>query len=62
MKKIIILAALVLAGCNTPAGRQAEADNSDRVCIDGVSYIYMRNAYGSSVSPHLKADGKPYTC
>lgn len=62
MKKIIILAALALAACNSPQGRQAEADRSARVCIDGVSYIYMRNAYGSSVSPHLKPDGKPYTC
>jgi hypothetical protein len=62
MNKIIILAALVLTGCNTPENRQSDADDSKRVCIDGVSYIYMRNAYGSSVSPHLKPDGKPYTC
>ena len=62
MKKTIILVAMVLSGCNTPEGRQREADRSDRVCIDGVSYIYMRNAYGSSISPHLKVDGKPYTC
>jgi hypothetical protein len=62
MNKIIILAALALAGCNSPAGRQSDADNSGRVCVDGVSYIYMNNAYGASISPHLKVDGTPYTC
>lgn len=62
MKKIIIVAALALAACNTPQARQEEADQSDRVCIDGVSYIYMRDGKGSSISPHLKPDGKPHTC
>lgn len=63
MKKIIILAALALAACSSPQDRQERVDNkSSRVCIDGVSYIFMPNAYGGSISPHLKPDGRPYTC
>ena len=62
MKKLIIfLSVLVLAGCKgTP---QDVVDNRvKKICIDGVSYLYMPSGYGPSISPHLKADGTPYTC
>lgn len=64
MKKIIILAALSLAACHSsPQDRQNRVDDmSSRVCIDGVSYIYMPNSYGGSIAPHLKVDGRPHTC
>lgn len=62
MKKIIILAALALAACAAPPGQDRVDSRSQRVCIDGVSYIYMPNAYGGSIAPHLKPDGLPHTC
>lgn len=63
MKKFIALVALALAACNSPQDRQNRVDNrSSRVCVDGVSYIFMPNSYGGSISPHLKPDGKPHTC
>lgn len=61
MKKIAIVAALVLTGC-TQNGQGRVDGHSSRVCIDGVSYIYMPNSYGGSITPHLKVDGRPYTC
>lgn len=62
MKKLMILPLLaILSGC-MQNGQGRVDDKSSRVCIDGVSYIYMPNSYGGSISPHLKPDGKPYTC
>lgn len=55
----IILVAIMLSGC----GAQDYANDSDRVCIDGVQYIVMNpDTSMQALSPHLKPDGKPYLC
>lgn len=73
MKRLVILAAcLALAGCfeETPEDRAIDARRAQQnldslipACRDGVQYLVT--AYGGnglSATPHLKPDGKPYTC
>lgn len=62
MRKLILIPALLVAGCNTPEARQQRVTDAELMCRDGVEYIYMTNSYGGSMTAHLKPDGKPYTC
>jgi hypothetical protein len=58
---IAFLSALV-AGC-TPIPHTRVAGDHRFVCIDGVEYIDDASAVPAhNPTPHLKPDGKPYTC
>lgn len=71
MKKIVLIAAVLLAGCNDnrfssneqrTEAAQAIIDNAQKVCQDHVEYLSFPNAYGRTFTPHLQVDGKPFTC
>lgn len=55
MKKLVLVAALALVGCNNVQGA---VEDSDYVCKGGVEYFvyskYTGNGYSYSVVPHFK--------
>jgi hypothetical protein len=58
----ILALTLLLSACGQEA-QQSYAERTGRVCVDGVEYISFRT-YGVyyGITPHLKPDGRPYTC
>ena len=70
MKKLLILLAFLLAGCeatDTPKTEICEltetANSIKTVCIDGVKFIvYSGYRAGGGITQFLGADGKPVTC
>ena len=70
MRKVGFLAALLaLSACSQKviteeqlqANAQGTLDAFKIVCRDGVEYL-VSPWHSYAVSPHLKPDGKPYTC
>lgn len=67
-----IAIAPLLMSCTEAERQQVRADNQRseqqnmddlyRVCVDGVEYLSQNNFGGHTIVPHLKPDGKPYTC
>ena len=70
MKKILILLAFLLAGCEatdkpkTKICTLTETDNSIKtVCVDGVKFIvYLGYTAGGGITQFLGTDGKPVVC
>lgn len=71
MKKLVLFAVVLLAGCgdnrfSTPAERNQAAqdriDSAQVACYDHVQYLSFPNSYGRTYTAHLQVDGKPYTC
>lgn len=63
MKRTILLAALLLAGCQKFSDAW-ETGRSGYVlrCIDGSAYVLMTSERGLAITPHLGVDGKPKAC
>ena len=70
MKKLLILLALLLAGCEATDKPKAEicaltkeARDIEIVCIEGLKFIvYSGYKAGGGITQFLGADGKPVTC
>ena len=62
--RIISIAFLpALAGACVPVPHTRVEGMHRFVCIDGVEYLDdSTSPHGDNPTPHLKPDGKPYTC
>ncbi len=63
MKYIILMSALMLAGCGKFNDMvNTSFDGYVLRCIDGTTYVLMSSDKGLAITPHVGADGKPKTC
>ena len=68
MKKILILLALLLAGCEATDKPKTEICTLDRsaiiriMCVDGVKFVVYANLNQGGLAQFIGADGKPFTC
>lgn len=63
MKRFIVLAALLMAGCEDHHETKAQAGDWHRVCIEGVTYIGVNTYAGRLVlSPMLNRESKVIPC
>lgn len=72
MKKMILIAVILLTGCggdNRFSSKeerqeiaQGRAQDAEKVCIDHVEYLSFPNSYGRTYTAHLQVDGVPYPC
>lgn len=63
MKLIIVITALLLAGCGKFSDLVSTEVNGYVIrCIDGTKYVLMTSERGLAVTPHVGTDGKPKGC
>jgi len=63
----VCLFSFALSGCNGPENQSAGTSLSgkrhhEKICLDGVEYLYLQHGYGGYMAPHFKQDGSLYLC
>lgn len=61
-KAMILLTAILVAGCDAQAQSERLPLNIKEVCISGVVYLIYNTYHAGGITPKINADFYPYTC
>jgi len=57
---------LLVSGCDQKPQKMGTANSGEvtyeRVCVDGVEYLYKSMGHGKLFAPHFRPNGTLYTC